>query len=292
MGQISRQLAAQFKRIGKQLKHLRYEAKNIRASAKIPRDVKTIEQLVKSGLDPLHAAYVSMQNFTSLFSEAISTLDECDPFYQIIVKAEDEYLPRSPPMSPLTLSYFTTWAFFDVRFGPDLETVGTCLLDTGPIFGLDREMLEITRRFQESRMGIYEHRGMDGSLCVLKELVTGREFKCHVSSGCAGKAGELWYVRLCPPLFGLFDYHVAFTTPYVLLNMTRDAWTAYLKKALIGATDQARALHYFLKFGPAPNHWNEFIFLSYHHHVSDAIFLSGLPDVRTSLPHGELAREP
>jgi len=292
MGQISRQLAARFQRTGEQRNLLRHKAKNVRESVQIPRDVKTIEQCVKSGMEPLHAAYVSMQNFVSLYSEAVSTLDECDPYYQIIVKAEDEYVPGYPPMSPVTTSYFTSWAYFDVRFGPDSETIGNCFLDTGSFLGVDGAMLEIARRFQESRMGIYEHQGMDGPRCLLRELVTGKEFKCHVSSGYMGKAGEIWYVRLCPPLFDLFDYHLVFTTPYILFNMTKDAWTAYLKKSVIGANDQAQALHDFLKYGPNPNHWNEFIFQAYHHHLSDAIFLAGLPDVRASLPHGSLSREP
>jgi hypothetical protein len=292
MGQISRQIAVEFQRIATQLNTLRAQARNIWESVQIPRDVKSIQECEKLGLDPLHAAYASMQNFVSLFSEGVSTLDACDAFCRIIAKAEDEYLPGSPPMSPLTLSYFTTWAFFDVRFGPDLETIGTCLLDTAPIIGMDDAMLEIVRRFEETRMGIYECQGMDGSHCILRELVRGLEFQCHVSSGYTGTAGELWFVRLCPPLFGLFDYHVVFNTPYILLNMTKDAWTAYLKKSIMGATDQDHALHEFLKFGPNPNHWNEFIFQAYHHHQSDAIFLSGLPDVRTSLPHGDLAREP
>ena len=289
MGQISRQLAARFQRTGKQRNPLRYEAKNIRESVQIPRDVRSIERCVELGLDPLHAAYVSIQNFTSLFAEAVSTLDECDPYYRIIVKAEDEYAPGGPPMSPLTTSYFTTWAFFDVRFGPDSETIGTCLIDTAPTLGLDQAMIEIARRFQESRMGIYEHMGTEGARCRLKELVTGTEFNCHVASAYLGSKGELWYVRLCPHLFNLFDYHVAFTTPYVLVNTTKEDWTAYLKKSLIGAADQGKALHEFLKYGP---HWNEFIFQAYHHHALEAIFLAGLPDVRSSLPHGDLSREP
>lgn len=292
MGQVSRQLADRFQRTGKERKPLRSEAKNIRESEQIPRDVRTIEQCVKSGMDPLHSAYVSMQNFTSLFAEAVSTLDECDPFYRIFLKAEDDYTPGSPPISPLTLSYFTTWAFFDVRFGPDAETLGGCLIDTGSNLGMDDAMMEIARRFQETRMGVYEHKGTTGARCRLRELVTGKEFNCHVASGYRGNEGELWYVRLCPPLFDLFDYHVAFTTPYVLANATKEAWTAYLKKSLIGAVDPDTALHEFLKFGHHPNHWNEFIFLAYHHHSLEAIFLAGLPDVRASLPHGDLSREP
>jgi hypothetical protein len=46
-----------------------------------------------------------------------------------------------------------------------------------------------------------------------------------------------------------------------------------------------------MKFGKAAKSrrpgesWNEFIFQAYHHHQSDAIFLTGLPDVKGSLPH-------
>lgn len=290
MGQVSKKLAARFSNSGKHRRPLREEAKKIRESGKVPSDVRSIEQCVQMGMDPLHSAYVSAQNFTSLFSEAVSTFDECDPYYRIVAKAEDEYLPGYPPISPVTVSYFTSWAFFDLRFGPDLETIGTCLLDTGHNLGMDESMLDIVRRFQDSRMGVFEHGGVEAGRCTLTELVTGEVFHCHVPSGYLGTEGELWFVRLCPPLFGLFDYHVALTTPYVLLNATKADWTAYLKKSVMGATDSTAALHDFLKYGSSPNHWNEFIFQGYHHHLPDAIFLAGLPDVKDSLPHASESR--
>jgi hypothetical protein len=37
-------------------------------------------------------------------------------------------MPSYPPVSPLTSSYFTIWAFFDVLFGQSRETIGTCML--------------------------------------------------------------------------------------------------------------------------------------------------------------------
>jgi hypothetical protein len=134
-------------------------------------------------------------------------------------------------------------------------------------------------------MGIYEHGGTENARSRLKELVTEEEFTCHVASGYRGKPGERWYVRLCPPLLDLVDYHVAVTTPYILLGATKRDWTAYLKKSLLGAADTRKALHEFLKFGKEPNAWNEFIFQAYHHHQAEAIFLTGLPDVKGSLPH-------
>jgi hypothetical protein len=289
MGVISKKLASRFRKAKRQLGELRRQA--AADFAQVPKDVKGVEALVRSGHDPLHAAYIAAQNFTSFFSEAVSQFPEFDPFCQIVGPAQDEYMPGGPPMSPLTMSYFTTWAFFDVRFGPDGETLGTCLLDVADLLGMDSFMAETIRRFHDSRMGLYEQGGIEGGRCRLRELVTDDEFTGHIASGYRGKAGELWYVRLCPHLLDLVDYHVAFTTPYVLIGATKTDWTAYLKKSLLGSADTRKALHEFLKFGKAAHSrkpdesWNEFIFQAYHHHQSEAIFLTGLPDVKGSLPH-------
>jgi len=154
MGVISKKLASQFRKAKKQLGNLR---RQVAADfGQVSRDVKTVQALVRSGHDPLHAAYIAAQNFTSFFAEAVSQFSEFDSYCTIVGSAEDEYKPDAPPLSPLTTrSYFTTWAFFDVRFGPDGETIGTCLLDVADLLGLDSFMAETTRRFQESRMGIY-----------------------------------------------------------------------------------------------------------------------------------------
>ena len=125
-------------------------------------DVRTVEQRVRVGMDPLHAAYTAVQNLTSLFAETVSAFDELDPYSQIVGDAQDEYLPDFPPVSPLTLSYFTCWAFFDVRFGPDLETIGTCLLDTGLDLGMDEAMLEVSRVLPSVPHGGLRARGPGG----------------------------------------------------------------------------------------------------------------------------------
>ena len=190
-------------------------------------------------------------------------------------------------MSPLTTSFFTLWALYGLRFGKDSETIGTCLVDLSELLEVDRGMVEVVRRLGASRMGIYEHCGVENSKCRLKELLTGVEFVCHVASEYEGREGELWYVRLCPPLHELADYHIAMTTPYVLLNTSKADWTAYLSKSLLGAPlgKTPEGLHDLLKHGDKAHDWNEFVFQSYHHHQPNAVFLAGLPDVRGSLPH-------
>jgi len=70
MGVIGKKLASRFRRAKKQLGDLR---RQVAADfAQVPKDVKTVEALVRSGHDPLHAAYIAAQNFTSFYAEAVS----------------------------------------------------------------------------------------------------------------------------------------------------------------------------------------------------------------------------
>lgn len=284
MGRISQQLATGFNEA-----HERAGAEQELSG--LARDVPDFQTLLGELRDPVHAAYVMAQNLTSLFAEGVSELEEFDEYAGIIGEAEEEYRPDGPPISPLTRSYFTTWAFFDMPFGPDGETIGTCLLDLTGLIGMEEFQAGLIRNYQESRMGIYEHCGDDGSLITLRELVTGEEFACHPTSGYRGRQGQLWYVRLCPPIaeltdyFEQLDYHLALTTPYILTNASVTDWTAYLRKNLKAGRPVEQALHEFLKFGPERYHWHEFVFQAYSGYQFDAIFLTGLPDVKSSLPH-------
>jgi hypothetical protein len=286
MGQTSAKLAKRLGKGRKLVQELRHEAGSIQRAWVALRQGATARLSQGVALDPLHAVYVAVQNFTSVFAERVSPSPEFEPYYRAALHAEDEYLPGGPPMSPLTRSYFTTWAFFDLRFGPDDETIGSCLLDVGEPLGLGPDVTEAIRLMAGTRMGIYEHVGTQGGRTRLRELITDDEFECYVPAGYPGRAGELWFVRLCPPVEPA-AYHVAFTTPYVLTGFGRSDWTAYLSKSLIGLTapEKWRRLHEFLKYGRGPDFWNEFVLRAYHHHRPDAIFLAGLPDVPGSLPH-------
>ena len=188
MGPISKKLARRFTKWSDQFWQ---EARTVH----IPKDVRDVETLVKDGHDPLHAVYISVQNITSVFAECVSVLPELEPYNDVIAAAEDEYMPDAPPMSPLTRSYFTTWAFFDFRFGDGMETIGTCLLDVSDRLGLNPGLVEGIRLFQESRMGIYEHVGTQGGRVRLRELVTGRGFDTLCTSGYGGVAGGTLTVR-------------------------------------------------------------------------------------------------
>src|SRR4051812_12850838 len=89
----------------------------------------SIENFIKDGLDPVHAAYAFIQNITSLFSETVSQMPKMRKFADLVTAPEDFYIPSGPPISPLTGSFFTTWAFYDLRFD-GTDTIGTCLIDS------------------------------------------------------------------------------------------------------------------------------------------------------------------
>ena len=131
---------------------------------------------------------------------------------------------------------------------------------------------------------------MEGNYVRLRELITDREFVCHSTSGYRGKKGNSGTsVSFRPWSPSLPTYHIVFTTPYVLIGQSKDDWIAYLKRSMVGikAPCEADALHQLLKFGLSKNYWNEFVFLAYHHHQADAIFLAGIPDLRPRCPMRE-----
>ena len=284
MGRISKKLKTNFKTWGG---HFRREMAKARKSFHIPKNVHDVKPLAEEGYDPLHSVYIAVQNTTSVFAECVSVLPELKSYYKTVGDAEEEYMPAGPPMSPLTRSFFTTWAFFDLRFGGDHETIGTCLLDLAEQLGIDPSITEAIRQFQYSRMGIYEHCGTTGNRIQFEELVTGRKLIGICPSGYTGKTGELWYVRFCPPLADFGDYHVAVTTPYILTKATKTDWTAYLNRAMLNleGRDEWQRLYNLLKYGLWTHHWNEFVFQGFHQAQHEAIFLAGIPDVKGSLPH-------
>ena len=112
--------------------------------------------------DPCHAIYAVGQNFASVVTELISGLREAKGYVRIVGDAKEEYMPGYPPMSPLTTSYFTMWAMFDVRFGSSQETMGTCILRIVPECDGLSWVTGIVELMQQSRMGFYVHCGIKG----------------------------------------------------------------------------------------------------------------------------------
>lgn len=253
-------------------------------------EVRSAESLVAGGFDPLHAAYASAQSYLSVFGELAARLRELDAYRLVAGRAQETYMPGWPPISPVSESYFAGWALLDLPIGPSGETICSCALEIGRALGLPADLLHRLELMGASAMGLYRHLGWRDGRLGLRDIVDGRDYSCIVPSGYRGEEGELWYVRLLPPLNETFDHGVAFTSPYVLGGATEADWLACLERlepppgAQEAGAARARTL---LKRGPDANYWNEFVFLAYHHAVDGAIMLTGLPDRPATLPHAK-----
>ena len=121
-------------------------------------------------LDPCHAVYALAENVASLMAESISGMREAKGCVRIAGDAEDEYMPSGPPMSPLTVSYFTMWALFGIRFGSSRETMGSCILRVAPEIDSPSWLIDAVERMQRSRMGFYVNCGSEGDGVLLREV--------------------------------------------------------------------------------------------------------------------------
>ena len=285
MGEISRNL---HRRLERQSGKLTTQVPKRRPGEPLPGGGRDFETLLKQGANPFHAPYIYIQQLSAHFSDCVSPLPEMKAYTKLAGHAEAEYMPLGPPMSPLTSSYFNYWLLYDMQFGKDGDTIGKCQIDANDIFWMNDDQLGLLKQLCESRMGIYEHLGSIDGLVWLRELITGDEFLCLVTSGYQGKRGQLWYVRrLPPPLPELATYHILLTTPYILMESTKDDWTQFLKRTLVkdhGENDRDR-LHQLLKYGLSTNYWNEYVFQAYINHQTQAVFLAGIPDLKATLPH-------
>lgn len=260
------------------------------AAEELQQTVVSKERL--AGFHPAHAAYVYTQNQVSVMSEQLTALDEMAPFAAIISKAEEFYMPSGPPMSPLTKSYFTCWAFFDACLGPGNETIGTTAWEVGAAFGMHPELLRLIRLMQSSRMGLYIHQGTDDNLVLLEDIATGDACRAISPTGYSGKRGELWYVRVLPPAIPGSSEHVVFTTPYVVLHPGAPDWLAYFSRTF-AHDPQAHVEDYerHMKYGPTRTYWNDYVFEAYVNYRAEVIYLAGVPDVPQSRPHSQVNEE-
>lgn len=78
-----------------------------------------METLIKVGYDPIHAAYLFVQQMSSHFADCVSQISEMKAWAKVVEKAEEDYVPSGPPMSPLTRSCIWMRALYDLRIGTD-----------------------------------------------------------------------------------------------------------------------------------------------------------------------------
>jgi hypothetical protein len=261
-----------------------------KATEDLFNEITTTETAIKAGYDPLHAVYIHTQNLLSILVEGLQAIPEpaLSRFFDAIEAADEAYVPSSPPMSPLTKSYFNSWLLFDITAGLNKETLTTLVIDLANQFGLHKDMIKVMQTMQDSRMGIYEFIGHQGDFILLRELTGTAVIPCICPAGYRGTLpGELWFVRILPPVLAPFGYSVVFTTPYVLLSPDKNSWVAYLNRTISAKKTKttAHSLENLMKHGLSDHYWHEYIFQAYVNYRPEVIFLQGLPDVSSTRPH-------
>jgi hypothetical protein len=252
----------------------------LRRGGQHAEELKTVEELIEDGYYPLHAIYLAMANFVSVFVEEAVDFPFFHQVEKFLLKAQDRYNPGYPPLSPITMSHYNFWSFFDVPFGRDNETVGECFLGLSDLFGIETVFVEAVEKLCGSRLGLYKIVNASSGTFQIRELVTGREMETIIPTGFHAKAGCLAFLRVLPPLTGVPSSHVAVTTPYVTLGTSEDDWLRYFERQqiLAGAPGSEVRLNRHMKRGNDVWYWCEYFFYGYVNHRSDAIFVAGLPD--------------
>lgn len=256
------------------------------------KSIPEVSELLDSGYQPAHAVYVHTLNLVSLFAEQAVTLPPLHKAHDFLKRTEDLYWPGYPPKSPVTKSYFNHWVFFDVHFGADRETIGSCFVSLAGLLSLHPLQREAARNLCRSRMGVYQVTGKDSGDFRLREFVTNHEIDAVIPSGFDAPSGTLIYVRLAPPLDNSANRWTALTTPYLLLDSQED-WLEYFKRHEImpGTVGAEARMSRHMKSGPSRTHWSEFVFYGYVNHRPDTILLAGFPDRTETQPcHDEFDR--
>jgi hypothetical protein len=236
------------------------------------------------------AAYIYVTNWALGLVEAVQDLPELRRHIDRIAKAEEEYMPEGPPMSPITRSMFNAWSLWDLAVGVKRESLGSILLAVYRAQGMDPRFLGILQMLVESSLGLYVHEGVTEGGIRLRELGTGELHHGVCSSGYDGERGELWLARVLPSPVPALQDSIVMTTPYLIMEPTASVWRQYLDRTLpkTKLADRAKAYKSLMKHGLDERYWFEYVFEAYVNHDAGVVFLTGLPDVAESRPHSRI----
>ncbi|MBK8203645.1 MAG: hypothetical protein IPK68_15415 [Bdellovibrionales bacterium] len=225
--------------------------------------------------------------------EGLLQLKPLSSFHKFMVKQEDLYQPSYPPMSPITDSYFSLSTEFDAAFGDDKETIGSCIHDLSDLFQISGIQKTALRNLCDSRMGICEIENIaSNKFAGVREYQSNKTVEVRFDLGFEGEAGDVVFVRLLPNLVG-YGHHVALTTPYHIVGYSEREWDQYFERQGIEKTSSEFELKYYehMKYGKDKSYWSEYIFWAYMQHRPDVVFLTGLPDKKSTQPCHDLFSE-
>ena len=152
-------------------------------------------------------------NLLGLFGEKILRFEQDGrELKRIISGFERRFRPGEP--GGLTSSLFMSWAHFDLRFGPSLETIAERFLRDPLTARLVEPGRTLARHMASSYLTFYEVIKAAGGAVVLEELGTEKRWNVLYFRELFEMdivPGEVWYIRLVGPADGAIPY----TTPFM-----------------------------------------------------------------------------
>jgi hypothetical protein len=157
--------------------------------------------------------YMEVMSLLGLFGQKILRFEEDG---RELKKAVSDFEKRFRPGEPegLTNSLYMSWMHFDLRFGPNRETIAERSLADPLTAHLVEPGPTLLRRMAESYLTFYEVIKAEDDDAVLRELGTDQRWTVlHVRKLTETEAvpGEIWYTRLVGPA----EEALSYTTPFV-----------------------------------------------------------------------------
>ncbi len=235
-------------------------------------------------------AYAAAVNVTSEFAAQALDIVELIPFNNKLADIQEDYMPSYPPMSPVTIAFFSGWMVLDAKDHHSELTLGGMFAH----YLKTRNELECLQHalsfLNDSYCAFYEVLQAEAGEVRLWDIAVRREFRCWNSSGYAGRRGEVWFARVLPPFSAYSHLWVTVSTPYVFAEGGR-AWEGFIARCLGPANGSDNRLQEYLKHGKFLGYWLEFIHQAYANYTWNAIFLAGFPDQPESRPHSDERRK-
>jgi hypothetical protein len=240
--------------------------------------------------DPSFHAYAAAVNVANEFAGQVFGFRDLIPFNNQVADLQEEYMPSYPPISPVTSALFAGWMVLDARDGSTGMTVGEVLLR----YLQHRGTLDCVQRalapLNDSFCSFYEVMEVHDQGLGLWNIAAQQELQCWCSSGYQGRQGEIWYVRVAPPLVQGLTRSVTMNTPYVFTDSSRRTWELFFHRHLTSAGAGGNSLQPYLKNGKWLGYWLEFIHQAFRGYTGNMIQVSGVPDDPASLPHADSRR--
>lgn len=169
------------------------------------------------------------------------------------------------------------------------ETLSNLFQDLAKYFELqlDTRIKSALLHFDNSYMSFYEIINLKKNIFELKELISNEKFKCTITSGYNKKDHKYLFARVLPNLIDRNSESILLSTPYVIVKNKEKDWLDFFERQGISSEDEDYLEKYkhYMKFGPNQNYWHEYITDAYLNFQTEAIFLTGIPDIKGSKPH-------